>query len=340
MAALQVLSQSDINTSSRSEIAAAACREVGQSYIRLDTCPFLAWLHGIPTLHLVKSWLSAQFSVVEGVEWTAAAGRAAVIVYGLIARGVSLREHAGANADFLQSKHPALLWSQYTLGRKSPAEIWAACARLLAARLLPHAGARPAAEEASAFAIRVLIAAPVSAHGDALAVAAICKPALQLLMTSCRQLSGHHWWPPEAACKLRTALDGLHRLLCEAAASASESEGTGLRPSVPGSVPGQGARAALHEATCWVLLAKAQCLGELGVASDLGEDMLGLLAADSDTDPDVAFVLRQGGCDLTASYTRPQPVDRPGLSASRSSICLWDKRALSLWLTCYLLHLQ
>ena len=299
MAALHVLSQSDINTSSRSEIAAAACREVGQAYIHLYTYPHSAWPHGIPTLQLIEPWLFAQFSVLEGGEWTAAAGRAAIILYNLIARGVSLREHAGANAGFLQTKHPALLWSQYTLGRKSPAEIWAACTRLLAARLLPHAGTRPAAEEASAFATRVLSAAPVSAHGDAVAMAAICKPALQLLMTSCRQLSGHNWRPPEAVCKLRTALDGLHRLLSEAAASASESEGAGLRLSVPGSVPGQGARAALHEATCWTLLAKAQCLGELGVVSELGEDMLGLLAADSETDPDVAFVLRQGGCDIT-----------------------------------------
>ena len=312
MAALQVLSQSDINTSSRSEIAAAACREVGQAYTHLYTCLLSAWPHGISTLQLIESRLSAQFSVVEGGEWTAAAGRAAIIVYGLIARGVSLREHGGANADFLHTKHPALLWSQYTLGRKSPAEVWGACTRLLATRLLARAGSLPAAEEASAFASRVLSAAPVSAHGDPLAVAAICKPALQLLMTSCRQPFGHNWRPPEAACKIRTALDGLHRLLSEAAASASESEGTGLRPSVPGSVPGQGARAALHEATCWTLLAKAQCLGELGVASDLGEDMLGLLANDTDTDPDVAFLLRQGGCDLTPSCTQRSAAGSPG----------------------------
>ena len=259
-----------------------------------------AWRLIISTLQLDRSQLSAQISAMKGGEWTTAAGRAAIVVYGHIARGISLPIRASTNADSLQTKHPALLWSHYTLGRKSPAEVWGACTRLLAARLLSPAGAPPAAEDASAFATRVLSAASVSACGDILAVAAICKPALQLLMATCRQLSGHSWRPPEASCKIRSALDSLHRLLCEAAASAPESAGSSTRPSAPGSVPGQGARAVLHEATCWTLLAKAQCLGELGVASELGEDMLGLQAADSDTNPDIAFILRHGGCVLAA----------------------------------------
>ena len=221
------------------------------------------------------AWRVWQFPASAEGEWTAAAGRAAVVLHDLMARGTSVRDHGATRPDVL-AKHTALLWSSYTLGRKSPAELWSACTRLLAARLLAPADTWLAPAHTAEFATLVLRVESAATHGDPVVTAAICKPALQLLLTSCRKLFGHGWRPPEAASELRAALDGLHRRLSEAAASAQDGDAAGLRSvapgPVPGSVPGQSERAVLHEAICWTLLAKAQCLGELGVASELGED--------------------------------------------------------------------
>ena len=245
----------------------------------------------------------------ERSDSSAAAGCAAIVLHhGTLAAHDTAAWHSfGSIGGSTKVQHPALLWSEATLRRRSSVEVWHACTQLLGGRLQTPAGSRPSAAETADFAARVLSASPLMTRSEPSALAATCKPALQLLLASYREGAAYNWRPPESASQLRTSLDDLHRDLSEAAASVSEDDQACWRPLVPGIVhsqpgvvPGQTALACIREAVCWTLLAKAQCSDEVGVASELGEDMAALLGPESEVATDVCFVLRREGCVLAA----------------------------------------
>ena len=244
-------------------------------------------------------------------EWLAAAGCAALVLHqaALAGHGIAARESEGRAGGSAEVKHPALMWSETTLRYRSSPEVWHACTQLLAGRLKTSSVWQPSAEGTAGFAARVLRAASFLTHSEAPAVAAVCKPALQLLLASHRERANHNWRPPESAAQLRTTLDDFHQKLSVveaaisgvgAAISDDDQAGWRLAPDrvhlQPGMIPGQSARASIREAMCWTLLAKAQCLGEVGAASALGEDTAALLGPDAEVAPDVCFVLPRAGC--------------------------------------------
>ena len=353
--ALQVLCQDEIGRSSKRDIAAAAVREVRglkpgtchappPHYQLIKDCPSCWKLSRSGHRAACVLQLSALHAVTSGerAEWSAAAGCAALALHhgALAGHGSAARDSTGGGSAGV--KHPALLWSEATLRRRHSTELWHACAQLLAGRLRTSGAWHNSVEDTANFAARVLRAAPFVTRSEPCALAAVCKPALQLLLASYRERAGHSWRPPESTAQLRTSLDGLFRELSEAAASVSEDGQTAWRllrfgnaHSQPGVVPGQTARACVREAMCWTLLAKAQCVGEVGVASELGEDIAALLEPDAKMAPDVCFVLPRDG------YARPEaiPLALPLAADEQQETAYWvDLCRVSFWAASVLLR--
>lgn len=223
--------------------------------------------------------------------WSPAAQAAWTLVVARHNRRTGERSLPASDTDFLPLEL-ALHWAGISLRNRTPAQVWACCARH-AAQLMQHPGASEhTAQHALAFANRVLEAAPSLALDSGALKAAVSKAALQLVAAACRELEHHVQRPESAAPELRSRLEALMRKGAEGADGTVPADASRSVVSPP-LLPGQDTRTAQRELQCWAALALVCLCGEAGVTSALGAAMAPLLEPSAPFQ-DVSFVLDGG----------------------------------------------